>query len=208
MKRMVERTITEGVTHHIRNPVRVYSEDPVQADRINRTREMCRLAMKGFEFARKGKLKMVEVGCGAADIAGWLAKNYTEWHATGIDCNTGCLIEATLRYAPNFIGIHGAITQAGYGPPVDLVILSEVLEHLDDPTAVAGSWLRRARTSVISHPLDEPEHSQLSGGDHTWSLSEKDHRAFFEAGGHVVDETVTFQEAAFTIILSRGHKRE
>ena len=159
----------------------------------------------------RGIRKMIEVGCGTADISGFLAMNdgYGDWQAYGIECHQGALIEAILRYGKeHFTPIHANIVPIGPGPLVDIVILAEVLEHLEDPMAVAASWLRRARFSVISHPMNESDGSQLSGGDHCFSLSEEDHKEFFVAGGHEIDETVVFKVGLYDIILSRGHRKD
>lgn len=213
MQRLIQRSNADGVRHHLMNPVRVYSEDSLQITRIWKSREIVRKAMNAarlhpMTWPPAEPLKIVEVGCGTADISGFIAKENPHWHATGIECHTGALLEASLRYGDYFTGIPAPIQPIGEGPSVSVVILCEVLEHLEDPLAVAASWLKRARASVISHPLDEPMGSQLSGGDHCWSLSRQDHVGFFEAGGHVLDETEEFDLGAYRIILSRGHRKE
>jgi 2-polyprenyl-3-methyl-5-hydroxy-6-metoxy-1,4-benzoquinol methylase len=207
MKRMVERTAQQGVVHHIQNPVRVYGEDDIQKDRIHRTIQMARKAMAGIRT--NGTKKLFEVGCGTADISGALSYLHGpySWMCYGIDCHQGALLEAMMRYNPRFFTpIFAAISPIGPGPLVEMVILSEVLEHLEQPQEVAKSWLRRSHGSVISHPLDEPVPSSLSGGDHTFSFTEDDHRNFFASGGHSIDESETFEMGAYKIILSRGHR--
>jgi hypothetical protein len=151
---------------------------------------------------------VLEVGCGTADISGWLATNLMGWHAYGIDCHGQSLLEATLRYHPHFTPIHSAIAPVGDGPLVDLVILSEVLEHLNDCEAVAASWLKRARASVISHPLDEPIGSMLSGQDHCWSFSIEDFHNWFTMGGHELIEEEQFQMGSYNIVLGRGVRKQ
>lgn len=204
MKALATRTVQEGIAHHLKNPVRVYSEDSLQKLRIEKTRDFARCALQEVYHFGTPNRTIVEVGCGTADISGYLA-NY-QWHTYGIDCHGQSLLEANLRYAPYFTGFHMAIAPIGDGPLVDLVILSEVLEHLNEPEAVASSWLKRAHRSVISHPLEELEGSTLSGGDHVWSFNQADHERFFTIGGHAIDGTEVFEMGAYRIILSRGHR--
>jgi len=207
MKALAQRTMQEGIAHHLKNPVRVYSEDELQRRRIAKTRAMVDKAMIFAANAERRQFprRIFEIGCGTADISGYLANTIAGWHAYGIDCHGTSLLEATLRYSPHFTPIHLGISPILAGPPIEVVILSEVLEHLNDAHEVATSWLKRAYTSVISHPLEEPDGSTLSGGDHVWSFTREDHEKFFETGGHAIDETEIFQMGAYSIILSRGH---
>lgn len=208
MKALAQRTMQEGIAHHLKNPVRVYSSDDLQRKRIANTRAMVDKAMifASNSNTRQFPRRMFEVGCGTADISGYLAATVAGWHAYGIDCHGGDLMEAVLRYAPHFTPIHLGIAPIQDGPVIEVVILSEVLEHLNDAEEVAKTWLRRARTSVISHPLEEPDGSILSGGDHCWSFTREDHERFFALGEHTIDETEVFEIGAYRIILSRGHK--
>jgi hypothetical protein len=206
LKALTTRSALEGIAHHVKNPVRIYEDDGLQCVRIENTRSMvCRA--QGTGFIGNIDRKMVEVGCGCADISGWVASNTFGWHAYGIDCHGHSLLEAQLRYGHKFTPIASEIFPIGPGPLVDLVILSEVLEHLNDPNEIAESWLKRARASVISHPLGEADNSQLSGGDHCFSFDENDHKHFFDLGGHEILESTTFPVGAYTIILSRGKRR-
>jgi SAM-dependent methyltransferase len=205
---MQERSADESVWHHQANPVRVYSEDKIQRDRINRSVECALDAMRntGPQIPKS----IIELGCGTGDICGALAEKIPQCAVIGVDCNSLDLGEAIKRH-PSLQTVCGPIESAQrelYATcTFGLCILCEVLEHLDDPLSAAEFWLSRSHLSVISHPLDESPKSELSGGDHSWSLSVDDHRDFFKAGGHVVDHSEIFLMGAYHIILSRGHKQ-
>lgn len=203
MIRLVNETEEARIAHHVANPVRAYATDPMQANRIEVSRNYVRRTMGGL----MGRL--VEIGCGVGEIGGGSlmsrGMNDGHWTGLGIDCHEPSVIEANLRY--NHYGYHAMVARIGRaagGPPVDTVILCEILEHLNDAVGVASSWLRRSRYSVISHPLEEQVGSQLSAGDHCWSFDEKDHKKFFEVGGHAIEETEIFRQGAYQIIISRG----
>src|SRR5205807_79387 len=64
----------------------------------------------------------------------------------------------------------------------DVLILCEVLEHVENPGDLVDQWLPRAKNVIISHQLDEPVGSHLSGDVHVWSCSEKDFDNWFVRG--------------------------
>src|SRR5690348_3424230 len=206
MRRLFERTEQEGLLHHQQNPVRVYSEDECQRPRVLNSLSFVRKALASQ--AIKANMEIIELGCGAGDICGPLAEEMVPkgWKVIGVDCNAACLGEARLRYP------HLQTSLSAIGLRLlneyEMVIMCEVLEHLDSPHEVAKNALQHAWRSVVSHPLDEPMGSSLSGGDHSWSFSIADHKAFFESGGHIVDETSIFAMGSYKIVVSRGHRKE
>jgi len=207
MIRMAMRSSEQGVAHHEANPVRVYLNDGVQRDRILRSVDCAEQAMA--VILKEGPPIIVEIGCGAADICGTLSEKFPMCEVIGYDCHEQSLVEAVVRY-PRLHAFHDAIAKVEATmwekQRFGLCILCEVLEHLPDPVHTAKFWLSRSSASMISHPLDEAQDSQMSGGDHAWSLSEEDHKAFFAAGGHVIDHTEMFRMGAYDLILSRGHR--
>lgn len=164
---------------------------------------MCSKTLDLGDLSAGVPLKIIEIGCGAADICGPLSKRGNTT-VLGVDCNQACLVEAEKRY-PKLLVKLSAIGK-GLAGEYDLGIMCEVLEHLHEPAEAVAAFLPRMRYSVISHPLDEPRGSSLSGGDHAWSFSSVDHREFFRVGGHVIDETEVFTMGLYRIVLSRGHR--
>lgn len=201
MKLLIDRTPQEGVEHHRKNPVRVYSEDPIQKSRIVRSREMVQHAI----WDLSGPVAIIEPGCGTSDVCGPLYVR-GEVVVYGFDCNEACVREAKRRYPDCHYDCRTLDDFDDTKPWAcpEIVVLCELLEHVTEPVRVAKSFLERSSASVISHPLDEKEGSSLSGGDHSWSLSMDDHRNFFKAGGHKIVESETFEQGGYRIVLSRG----
>jgi len=196
MKQMKVRAVVEGIEHHKLNPVRVYSRDGVQEDRVKKARRMLTFAL--VELG-PGKKTIVELGCGTLDISGPLS-DYHE--VIGVECNQGCI--ATARELYPFALVRDGSIEEVEPFDADVVVFCEVLEHLEDPATLVKKWLPKCRASVISHPLDEALDSGLSGGDHCWSFSEDDLRGWFHAGGHNMRDGEKFKMGSYTIGLARG----
>lgn len=167
-------------------PPRLYEHDNCQAPRIKKAREY---------VSRCEPASIVEFGCGTGDICGpW------GFLVHGIDANPESLAIARARYPL------GNWNNDSTPHLCDVIVLCEVLEHLEDPAGLVRKWLPRAKNSVISHPLNESLNSPLSGGEHQWSISEKDFDGWFEIGGHELVEKEQFQMGAYTIIIGRGRR--
>ena len=205
MIRLVLRTREEGIEHHRANPVRVYDDGGIQQIRIDKSRAMLARAVEEGSKSKVGnrKLKILELGCGTADISGPIAEQH---EVIGVDCHAGAVAEATRRFPKGLFVTAGVDGPSVFAAGVDVLVLCEMLEHIADPLALVEKWLPLARASVISHPLDEPAGSGLSGGDHCWSFSESDFRTWFERGGHRVVESEVFEMGAYRIILGRGRR--
>jgi 2-polyprenyl-3-methyl-5-hydroxy-6-metoxy-1,4-benzoquinol methylase len=196
MKSLMTRSVEEGVEHHKANPLRVYSHDGVQDDRVLKARKMLQRGL--FELG-PGPKSIMELGCGTLDISGPLS----EYHEVlGVEVNQACIAKAKELY-PKAI-----VTERELGEvepmKVDAIVLCEVLEHLVDPAALVRRWLPLCRMVVISHPLDEPIGCGASGGDHQWSLTEVDLHNWFVIGGHKIHEFEQFQMGSYRIGLARG----
>jgi hypothetical protein len=202
VKPLIERSEQNGLLHHQALPVRTYSEDAIQKIRVSKSLGCCVDAM--CQLPAMKHVKIIELGCGAADICGPLSEMNHYATVFGVDCNERALAQAAVRY-PRLMVRLSSIQPVLLGE-YDLVILCEVLEHLADPNAVAAGALNCGNLSVISHPLDEAIGSMLSGGDHAWTFSMDDHLNFFALGGHAVDHTEVFQMGLYKIVLSRGHR--
>lgn len=67
--------------------------------------------------------------------------------------------------------------------PVDLFVLSETLEHLDDPAAVLRDVRARCRRLLLSTPVDNDGDTN---DEHYWSWSGRDVEDMLEAAGFSV----------------------
>jgi hypothetical protein len=195
LRRLIERSANEGAAHHMRNPLRVYEGDDCQRERIMRARHLTALAI-----GDNPRAKIIELGCGAADISG--AFSFL-WHQVkGYDINDTCLRYAAEKYPK--VQLQCVELERVTPEPCDVVVLCELLEHLEDPRALVASWLPLAKTCVISHPIDEPDGCGLSAGDHCWSLSEADFDGWFELGGHKQESKELFQMGGYKIAIGLG----
>ena len=71
--------------------------------------------------------------------------------------------------------------------PVELVVLTEILEHLDDPDAVLRLARERARHLVASSPLDE---RTQNNPEHLWAWDTEGYSAMLEAAGWRITSSV------------------
>lgn len=99
---------------------------------------------------------LLDAGCGEGFVVDHLHRHNPELKITGIDVS-----EAAVEYARANFGESGRFrTGSVYKLPFsdksfDVVLCSEVLEHLDDPTAALLELKRVARTHVlITVPLE------------------------------------------------------
>jgi hypothetical protein len=198
MKRMKERTLLEGIRHHQINPVRVYSEDEWQAERVNKSRSAVESALR---LSQGGDIPhtIVELGCGTADISGFFSKKH---NVVGVECHEKAAAKARSRFPTMQVQL--GIIEEIEPRDSDILVLCETLEHLDNPLAVVSSWLPKAKFSVISHPLDEPLDASWSGGDHVWSYGTTDFLNWFTVGQHQLIHSQTFQMGVYTIIMGVG----
>lgn len=74
-------------------------------------------------------------------------------------------------------------------PAVDVVVLTEILEHLDDPTAIARLAKAKGRYLIASSPEMRP--GQIDGNpEHLWQFDEHGYREMLvEAGWEPVQHT-------------------
>ena len=196
LRQMKNRTVLEGIQHHEQNPVRVYEKDGVQDGRIAMAR---RAVFAAIATLANGPRTIVELGCGVLDITGPLSPIH---EVIGVECSEKTALHAKKLY-PAAVVRQSAIEDVEPFP-CDVLVLCEVLEHLTDPMDLVKKWLPVARAVVISHPLDEPVDSGLSGGDHCWSFTENDLVYWFVEGGHEVRTVEKFQMGSYQIGLARG----
>ena len=196
----------DPLAHHAQLPVRVYESDAVQCDRILRTREVVQRALQDVlansPFTNLVPL-VLSLGCGSGDVEGPFSNMAV--NVWGYDCNPDSIAHAKERFP--LASYHVANIEA-LEPPVlpDVLVLTEVLEHLCDPIAFVKRWLPHAQNVVITHPIDEPLFSGESGGEHSWSYSEEDIKQWLVLGGHALEEFFTFDMSGYNIGCIRGKR--
>lgn len=196
-QRLKERTAELGLEHHRLNPVRVYERDPTQWIRVTKTRRFIERAVRESPMG-----KVVELGCGTGDLTGQVS---FVRKVTGLDCHEASVREARRRF-PEGDWLVGNVVE--YTPEeCAVVVLCEVLEHLENPEELVKLWLPVAQESVISHPIDGDLQGDLSGGDHCWSFGESDLERWFALGGHEMVEREIFSMGQYRIGVARGRRR-
>jgi len=140
------------------------------ADHIIRVDETIRMAA---ELLPHGGT-VADLSCGDAAIARSLEKTH------GAPLILG-------DYAPGY-PIQGRIEETALSirpdEPVDLWVLSETLEHLDDPERVLSLIRERARSLMLSTPVDEGR--DVGNAEHLWSWSADDVAEMLERTGWTV----------------------
>lgn len=96
---------------------------------------------------------------------------------------------------PNIERIHGKtwpkqaavkdITQAIVDLPekVDTLVLTEILEHLEDPDSVVAQARRKADVLIASSPVEEPD--GISNPEHLWSFGRDGYQDMLREGGWI-----------------------
>jgi SAM-dependent methyltransferase len=82
--------------------------------------------------------RVLDLGCGVGALASSVACT-SKAHVTGIDWSPANLAKARAA-APNVRFIEGDITKARLPETFDAIVLSNVLEHLDDRAALLAQW--------------------------------------------------------------------
>lgn len=141
-----------------------------------------------------------ELGCGSADISGAFSNTH---QVHGVDV-VPVAQEIIRERWPNMNFRLGRIEDVE-PQDSDVLILTEVLEHLTDPAKVVGEWMPRAVWSVIGHPLvgngadDEP--------GHRWAYEYADFVNWFGDNGHQLLEAFTFSLGPYqTMIIGVSHR--
>lgn len=78
--------------------------------------------------------------------------------------------------------------------PVDLFILSETLEHLEDPDSILALMYQKADAIFISTPLDE---EPGANNEHYWSWGKEDIQLMLHSAGF--HKTVMYSELDFRV---------
>lgn len=173
-------------------------------------------------------IQIIELGCGAGDISGpYSGERYIvsdafrrrSWH-TGDNISVTATIDAGINVFGVDVTPMAQETCARRWPdmefhlgPVeqleprecDILVMTEFLEHVDNPVSIVQKWLPLAKWSIIGHPLNEPDPPIEPG--HIWSYTRDDWRRWFALGGHHVWEEFRFPMGGWDeMILGHGER--
>lgn len=142
------------------------STGPVVAGNVYdkwRTRNpLARLLMANFErnlldlVAKLAPQTVLEVGCGEGEVASRLAVTHPLARIVALDVDHPVVEEAQRRH-PGLAVLTASADRLPFpDDSFDLVVLSEVLEHLDDPDAALAEAARVSRSHCIFTVPHEP----------------------------------------------------
>lgn len=161
---------------------------------------------------RRRPLRIVELGCGAGDVTGPYSKRELYNGPRGEILTTGIEVigvdvvpvakEKCNRRWPDMNFVLSPVEEL---EPVDcdILVMTEFLEHLADPIAVAERWMPHARWAVIGHPLNEPDPPYEHG--HAWSYDMDDLHAWFAFGEMPIWEIFRFRMGYYDeMVMAHG----
>ena len=136
-----------------------------------------------------GKVRVLDAGCGRGDFTFYLAEKYPSWHVTGIELDEvkyrdACTIKERLGLGNAEI-INGDLLKLDRKDEFDLIISSDVLEHIDDDDMVFNN-LARALKKGGHLVLTTPSVPQRK---HLWLVKWREKKIGFQPSdyGHVRD---------------------
>ena len=197
MKRVGEaRTYREQIDYHLADGRAPWFVD-TQRGRVDLARFLVNKVVEAVGHIRR----IVELGCGAGDISG---PHSLTSEVIGVDVTQAAAIACGERW-PEMTFLLSPVEELN---PVacDLLILTEFLEHVDNPVAIVQSWLPLARWAVIGHPLDEPDPPIEPG--HIWSYTREDWRRWFALGHHEWLEEFRFPMGGWDAMILGHSKRK
>lgn len=185
MKRVgVNRSFEEQVQYHL-DDGRAPEFIVTQRDRVQLARFLVDKIIDKEWFVPCPTI--VELGCGAGDISGPYATDDRR-RVIGYDVTPAAEEACNTRWPR--MEFHLQPVEEVEPLDCDILVMTEFLEHVEDPEKIVRAWLPKARWAVIGHPLDEPDPPIEPG--HIWSYTREDWRAWFKMGGHQWREEFRF----------------
>lgn len=176
MIKLHDRNATQEVEHHLKIPVREYENDTDQKYRIAAARENAGAVLS------YGTVRVVDLGCGTGDVGGYLSNKGAPIHVIGFEVNPDVAARARERWPLMEVRVEDLHTVEPI--PCQLLIMTEILEHYDNPIDLVGKWMPKAEYAVYSSPENGDIEQDYSANEHMWSLAEEDFIKFAKAGGH------------------------
>ena len=144
---------------------------------------------------------VLDIGCNRGDLTFLISNNVRR--VTGIDYNSSFIAEAKKKFTGSgitFIAAEAVEYLAGNNHKFDAVILSHILEHLDDPGVFLEVCKRHCRYIYLELPDFERTHLNIyrqevgssliySDTDHIWELNRRQVQGLFHSHGLVVQDS-------------------
>jgi SAM-dependent methyltransferase len=142
---------------------------------------------------------VLEFGCGSGEMLALARSSFPSAELVGMDLSQRMIAMAKERLGSAVVRQGSEEALEAWGPPVDLVLGIDVLEHVVDPVRLARAMGQAGRIVALKIPLERRiirlgiraprvgiEH--LSGHLHFWTLAES-RRLLRAAGLHILDES-------------------
>ena len=168
-----------------------------QPARVDKAREIIANLVTRIE----GPANIVELGCSSGDISGFFAEDHL---VSGFDV-VPAAVRATIERWPR---MNVELTKVEDVLPFgcDILVLTEMLEHVHDPIKLVTDWMPKARYVVIGHPLVGDGPDQEAG--HVWGYTDYDFQMWFAMTGHHVRQAWEFDMAGYRMILGWGENAD
>jgi len=156
----------------------------------------------GLILLNSDKPNLCEIGCGVLDICGPFALKEAnvigyEFHQESVDFGMSQYPCARI-YCKDI----NTILEID----CDILVACEVLEHIDDPVSLMKRVSRDAKILIVSHPIDEPEGSDVTDGEHCWSFTESDFDNWFDQNGFIIRSKEYFENGRLHSLIGIGER--
>lgn len=189
---------------HAKMAARVYMLDPVQRMRIRKAQDWFLRVWNQVEGDKICHVTNVtELCCGTGEITGMFSNGFLE--VRGVDISPlatrmGEILHPSMHFTK--ADVETLTPWSG-----NILVLCESLEHLKDPEKLIRQWLPQFDAVIIGHPLNEPEDSDLSNGEHQFSFDRQDFENWFPMGGHSFVQCEEFDMEHLRMVIGYGVRK-
>ena len=138
-------------------------------DKYGTHNPVARRLMAGFDRGMRELLgvardvsSVLEVGCGEGEVLEKITVWFPRARVRGTDLSPEIVAEARRRHPGLDFQVMSVYDAPGAGGPVDLVLASEVLEHVEDPARALRALRRSAARYVFASVPREPAWRMLN----------------------------------------------
>ncbi len=174
-------------------------------DKYHTGNPIARRLMAGFTQAlgdlldwREGE-EILEVGCGEGYLMGHLQRHYPAPRMAGLDISFGIVQTATQQGCPQVPFLQASVYELPWvDQSWDIVVMCEVLEHLDRPEAALEEVRRVCRRGVLVSVPREP----------LWSLANMARLKYLSSLGNTPGHVQRWGRRDFAALVGRYFKLE
>lgn len=128
------------------------SGDWAEKGGCTQTRQFAEAQVRYFNLSREFSGSLCDFGCGAGDAFPVYREAFPEAVLYGVDFSEDAIRLCRARYGQMVTFVSG---NAGDIPYVDVIICSNVLEHVDDDSAIVEDLLNRCKRLFVIVPYRE-----------------------------------------------------